>query len=513
MTTPDKNNQQMPKFPEPYWRSSVQLPSFPVLQEDIAADVAIVGGGISGITTAYLLVKEGVKVVLIDAGEILNGTTGHTTAKITAQHGLIYNELINHFGVEKAKLYYEANNDALQWIKQTINNHQIDCDFQEDDAYIYTNDTNYFQQLNDEMKAYEKLGIDSEFVTSIPIDVQMKAAIKMKNQAQFHPLKYLQVLVDYIVDHGGQIFEHTTAIDVDENEKMHVITRNGKKIKCDYVLACSHFPFYDGLGFYPTRLYAERSYIIAAKTEKKFPGGMYINAEKPTRSLRNAMINDEQVVLFAGENHKTGQGISTIRHYEALEQFAKQTLGMKAFLYRWSAQDLTTLDKIPYIGEITTGEPRILIATGYRKWGMSNGTAAARLLSDMILKRENRYVDLYTPKRFSTDPSVKTFLKENIDVAKHLIEGKLEYPLRTTDELSNDEGAVVQVNGKRAGAYKDEHGKLYIVDTTCTHLGCEVEWNSGDRTWDCPCHGSRYSIVGDIIDGPAEKPLQRIEEK
>ncbi|RAK20540.1 glycine/D-amino acid oxidase-like deaminating enzyme [Anoxybacillus vitaminiphilus] len=507
----DTLQDRLPQFPEPYWRDSVKLPTFPKLEKDIAVDVAIVGGGISGITAAYLLAQHGVKVALVEADRILNGTTGHTTAKVTAQHGLIYDELSNHLGEEKARMYYEAADDALQFIRNTIGKHNIECDWTEEDAYVYTNSHSYISKIINEFKAYEKLGIKGEFTESIALPIQIKAAVVMKNQAQFHPVKYLKKLVERMTKNGSEIYEQTTAISIERGTQPKVVTRDGYKITCEHVVACSHFPFYDA-GFYFSRMYAERSYIIAVKTAKDYPGGMYISAEDPVRSLRYTNVNGEKLVLIAGENHKTGQGVPMMQHYEALQSFGDEVLGIKEIPYRWSAQDFTTLDKVPYIGQMNERTPNIFVATGYRKWGMTNGTAAALLLTDLVLEKENRYRELYTPSRFYADPSVKKFISLNTDVAKHLIEGKLEFALREPENLAADEGAVVSVNGKRAGAYKDKEGTLHIIDTTCTHMGCELEWNSGDRTWDCPCHGSRFSIHGDVAEGPAKKPLKKLEQ-
>lgn len=507
-----KPTNHMPTSPEPYWRDSVQLPSFDRLTEDQDADVVIVGGGITGITAAYLLVKEGYQVVLLEASNILNGTTGHTTAKITAQHGLIYDEFIQHFGEDKARQYYEANMDALRFIQQTVTDHDIDCDYTEEDAYIYTNSDRYVDKIHKEAQAYHELGIDGGTVSQMPLDVQMKTAIVMKQQAQFHPLKYLAHLVQEITQAGGKIYEHTTAVDADDqDEQPTVITREGHKIKGDYVLSCSHYPFNDVRGFYFTRLTPNRSYIIGIEAQRDFPGGMYITAEEPTRSLRSVTIDGKPMVLVVGESHKTGQGVDMIQHYEALESFAEQTLGIKNFKYRWSAQDLTTLDKIPYIGPFTDRHPNLLVATGYRKWGMTGGTAAAMLMRDIVMDKDSSYKELFSPSRFQADPSLKKFLKQNADVAGHLIKGKFEPAAKKLDDLSVDDGAVVIHQGRRIGAYKDHDRELHTVDTTCTHMGCEVEWNHGDRTWDCPCHGSRFSIKGEVIEGPAEQPLQQIK--
>lgn len=203
--------------------------------------------------------------------------------------------------------------------------------------------------------------------------------------------------------------------------------------------------------------------------------------------------------------------MSTYKHYKALEEFSEEVLGIEEIKYRWSAQDLYTLDKVPYVGSITSSKPNILVATGYRKWGMTNGIAAAKILTDLVLERENPYQDLYSPSRFYADPSIKKFLKQNLDVAGHLIEGKIDIADKSIQDIGNDEGSVVVVNGKRAGCYKDNEGNVNLVDTTCTHMGCEVEWNSGDRTWDCPCHGSRFSVTGDVVEGPAKKPLKKVD--
>lgn len=501
----------LPQFPESYWRDSVELPSFPKLNRDITVDIAIVGGGITGITAAYLLAKEGFRVALLEAGTIFNGTTGHTTAKITAQHDLIYYELTSHFGEEKAKLYYNAQIEALQFIRENVRQYSIPCDFREEDAIIYTNSDKYVKKLQDEFQTYQKLGIESAYLETIPLPLPVKAAIAIKNQAQFHPLRYLLVLVDSFLKTGGQIYENTTADGIEEDQPSKITIRGGGSVTANQVIVSSHFPFTDPAGFYFARMYASRSYALAVKTERQFPGGMYLSAEDPVRSLRSVSINGEDYVIVGGENHKTGQGICTMKHYENLRQFGEDLLGIRHIAYRWSAQDLTTLDKVPYIGQASARHPDVYVATGYRKWGMTNSTAAALLLNDLIAGRDNPYRELFTPLRFQADPSVKNFIVQNADVAAHLVSGKLDIVRKRPEDLGNDEGAVVTVNGERTGAYKDREGNLHLVDTTCTHMGCELEWNSGERTWDCPCHGSRFSYQGEVFEGPAIKPLTRIE--
>lgn len=506
---PDK----LPDITKSFWRDSASVPTFPRLEKDLQVDVCIVGGGITGITSAYLLAKEGLKVVILEADQLLGGTTGHTTAKITAQHDLIYDELITNMGKSKARLYYEANMEALSFIKHTIDTLQIDCEFTEQDAYIYSTTAEYEEKIIKEARAYKLLGIDGGLADKLPFDLPIKNAAIMRKQAQFHPLEYLRHLAEKITEYGGQIYGNTTAVNIETGENPTVLTKNDVRVSAKHILICSHFPFYEGLGLYSTRMYADRAYILAVKPKKQFPGGMYISADKPTRSIRSVTINGEQMLLLVGESHKTGQSVDTMKHFNALKKFGEEVFGIEDIPYRWSAQDLTTLDKVPYIGEITAGEPNILLATGYRKWGMSNGTAAALLLKDIVLGKKNKFQSLFTPSRFYATPSIKNFLVQNADVLGQLIKGKLQISNIDPKTLQNDEGAIISINGERKGAYRDQNGQLHIVDTTCTHIGCEVEWNRGERSWDCPCHGSRFSYTGDVIEGPAEKPLQKYDYK
>lgn len=501
-------NKDLPQFPEPYWLDSTTVPTFQRLEEDIKTDIAIVGGGITGITAAYLLSQQGIQVTLIEAGHILTGTTGHTTAKVTAQHGLIYDQLIQQHGEDAAKLYYEANREAIELITELINTHSIDCDFTHQDAYIYGNTETSVSQIKKEMLAYQKLGIPGDFTDTIPFSIPCQGALIMKDQAQFHPLKYLTALIPPILEKGGVMYEKTTALKIEDNEQTIILLENGSRLSCNSVIVASHFPFSDELGLYFARMHVERSYVLAIKAEKDFPNGMYYSADTPSRSLRYTEMNGEKLILVGGESHKTGQGIPTHQHYLALQDFSEQYLGIKEIPYRWSAQDMVTPDKLPFVGPTTTGHPNVLVATGYKKWGMTSGTIAAKILADTILEKKNRYADLFKPSRLK---GLGNMVKDNLDVAKHLIEGKLEYILKTPDDLNNDEGDIVLINGKRAGCYRDPQGQLHLVDSTCTHMGCEVNWNSGDRTWDCPCHGSRYSIDGEVLDGPTVEPLRKVE--
>lgn len=504
----------LPKHSTSYWRDSVNLPTFPTLEDEkIMVDVGIVGAGITGITTAYLLSKQGLNVCLIDAGMILNGTTGHTTAKITAQHGLIYDELINHFGEEKAKLYYDANEKARQFIEETVKELDISCHFTTEDAYIYTNSDEDVTKIENEYKAYEKLGIKGELCETTSLPYSVKVALKMSNQAHFNPAEYIKSLLNECDKNGVKIFEQTRAVTVEYNKHPTILTENDKRIICRYVIQSSHYPFYDGTGFYPVKMYASRSYIIAAKTEKLVDEGMYITAEKPTRSIRKVQIDDEEMLLIGGDDHKTGQSdVPMMDHYEALKKFTEENFKIVSIPYRWSAQDYVTLDKVPYVGRVTKNQHNVFVATGFKKWGMTNGTNAALLLTDIIMEKENEYEAFFSPARsIKADPSIRKLISYNADVAKHLVKGKLELSNDQLEDLKQNEACKTIINGQRVGVYKDDDNNIHAVDTTCTHLGCEVEWNDAETSWDCPCHGSRFTYDGEVLNGPAVKPLKRVK--
>lgn len=490
--------------PDSYWIDSTPATNYPQLNENIEVDVAIIGGGIAGITSAYLLSQKRAKVALIEADYILQGTTGHTTAKITSQHSLIYAKLLKEQGIELTKQYAEANETAIDMVDKIAKDNKIDCDFSWQSAYLYTQQEKYVSQIEDEIRAARSLGLKAEFVEAINLPFQIKGAMKFEDQAQFHPLKFLKTLAKHITGSGGLIFEQTEASLIDENEV--VVTKDGHKIKADKVIIATHYPFFDGGGLYFSRIYQNRTYAIGIKTKEKFPEGYYINAEAPTRSLRATPYGNEELVLIVGEHHKTGQGEDTNIHYQNLLDFAHQTFSVTATPYRWSTQDCMTIDGVPYIGNLTNRSPNIYVATGFGKWGMSNGVTAAMILSDLIVKGENPWADVFNPNRIIMS-SIKTFVLQNINVAKNLLAGKLE-KLPEEVELELDEAAIIKTEGERVGVYKDETGEVYMVDTTCTHLGCELTWNEAERSWDCPCHGSRFSYQGEILHGPAIEPLK-----
>lgn len=507
------NSDVFKSIPKSYWLVSFKREEYPKLESNIAVDVAIVGGGIVGITSALLLKDKGYKVAILEADRIFHGTTGHSTAKVTSQHNLIYDKLMREFGEIKAKQYAEANECAISFIANIIKERNIDCDFCRCPAYVFTQSEDYIDKIEKEVKAASSLGIKASYEDKPPLPFTVKAAVRFENQAQFHPARYMQALAKAIPGDGSYIFESTKVTDIHEDEKENctVIVHNGCKISAHKVIIASHFPCYDGLGMYFARMYAEKSYVIALKLKESFQGGMFISAEEPGRSLRSQKCNEEELVLVGGEHHKTGSHTNTNIHYENLINFAKEIFEVESILYRWSTQDCMTIDGVPYVGYLTSKTKSILVATGFGKWGMTNGTAAAKLLTDLIVKGDSPWREVYNPSRFDIMISGGKLISQNLDVAGKFIGGKLD-PVPKEIKVDKGEAKIVSINGERIGVYCDEDGKYHCVDITCTHLGCELIWNEAEKTWDCPCHGSRFSYEGDNIEGPAFIPLKKLGE-
>ena len=495
------------KEPQSYWLTPPEQPGYEALKGDLSAEVAIVGGGIAGITLAYLLYKEGLRPVVLEANRILFGTTGHTTAKITAQHDLIYDKITAQFNKDFAQQYATANESAIREIEKTVRALDIDCDFEPQSAFVFAREEGNIRKIRDEVKAASELGIKAEYVESIPFGIPIKAGIRFDHQAQFHPRKYLLALAKYIVEKGCSIYERSPVVDLEENDGAYTLkTADGGKVRAQTVVIASHYPFFNKAGMYFARLYVERSYLIAIRAREEYPGGMYISLEVPIHSLRSQRSGQGMLTLVGGAAHKSGQCEDTRQNYRSLIDFATKHFTVEDIPFHWSAQDCMTLDGIPYAGHFTSDTPNLYVATGFGKWGMTNATASAMLIRDLITRGRSEWEDVYDPSRFDLASSIKNMVVENANVAVNLVKGKLE-PLPEDMDLAPGEGKVVNRDGRRVGVFKDDDGSLHVVDTTCTHMGCELNWNSAEKSWDCPCHGSRFTYDGEIIEGPAVRPL------
>lgn len=496
---------------ESYWISSSRHNELKSLDKDINVDTLIVGGGIVGVTTAYLLAKQGIKATIIDANKIGYCSSGRNTGKVTSQHGIIYSKISQKYGDYKAKLYYEGNEEAINLIEDIINENNINCNFKRVDAYILAQNENYLEELKEEYDTCKQLGIDCEYYETLELPIDSKGSIKFKNQGEFNPKKYLDSLLKKCIELGVKVYENTAGVNFRKGNICTIKTNQNKVISAKNVVIASHVPWYDGKNFYFAKEKGDRSYLIAAKLEKDIMPGIFLGVEDRGITLRTCEEDGRKLLIFGGGDHKVGQCKNEGEIYDKLKEYAKDKFNVKDFKYQWSAQDYMSYDNLPYIGNINKKEKNVYVATGFSKWGMTGGTLSAMIISKLIIKKESKYEDLFNPSRkgsyLSTD-----FYKENLNMTLNYISGKLKYG---SDHFPIQEGTseiVVLEDNKRYGAYRHFDGKLYIVDITCPHLGCELTFNSAEKTWDCPCHASRYDYKGNILEGPTVKPLKRYGE-
>ncbi|HDR73075.1 MAG TPA: FAD-dependent oxidoreductase [Methanoculleus sp.] len=491
-----------------YWLETIPETRHPPLSGDIQVDVAILGGGMVGITSALLLKEAGLSVAVIEADRIVHGVSGHTTAKVTSQHHLIYDWLLEQFGMDKAQMYAESNQTAIGRIDALSRGHRIDCDLIFRSAYVYAGTEQSEERIRDEVRAARSLGLPAAFDADVPLPFATYGAIRFDNQAQFHPGKYLSGLAQTIPGDGSAIYEKTRALEIREGEPMVVKTGRGS-VRATDVIQATHVPFHDKPGLYFARLHQSRSYAIAVRIDETFPEGMFINAESPVRSLRSQPAEGGELVLVGGDEHRTGEGNPTTDHYRHLVAWARSLYSVQSIDYRWSTQDTMPLDRVPYIGRQTPDQDHLYVATGFRKWGMTAGTVAAIILSDMILGNSNPWAEVYDPSRFKPLSSARPAFEQVTATAKGFVGARLTGAPEEASQLAPGTGAVVEVKGEKGGAYRDPDGVLHTFDLSCPHMGCLVAWNAAEKSWDCPCHGSRYTAMGDVLHGPAVKGLKK----
>jgi glycine/D-amino acid oxidase-like deaminating enzyme/nitrite reductase/ring-hydroxylating ferredoxin subunit len=501
------NYHSLPGKPTSLWLDTTPETDFPTLKNSLTADIAIIGGGLAGLTAATLLKAHGKTVAVLEAMHIVQGVTGYTTAKITSLHTLIYDYLIGHFGLEKAHAYADANQAAIEQIARLVQERQIDCDFTRTEAYTYTEKEDQIARIRAEVDAALQLGLPAAFTDSTPLPFPVKAAVRFDNQAQFHPRKYLLALAGQIQGEGSYVFENTRVMAVDEEEGSCRVTTEQGAITAQDVIIASHFPFNDKT-LYASRLHPFRSYVLGMRIEGATPRGMFISTD-PAYSVRTHPVRNGELVLVGGEKHTAGQGGDTVARYQRLEQWARAHFAVKSIDYRWSTQDNRTLDHVPYIGLSTPLSKHVYVATGFGGWGMTNSTVAGMLLSDLILGKVNPWTAVYDPNRLNLE-SVPELIKQTAEVVQHFVSDRL--PGKGADSLVPGEGRVVHTAEGKIALYKSGDGAVTMLSPICTHMGCVVHWNPAEKSWDCPCHGSRFTADGKVIHGPAIAHLEKLEE-
>lgn len=429
------------------WLQTAQLPIFDPLRSDLKTDVLIIGGGMAGLLCAYKLAQAGVDYALVEADRICGGITKNTTAKITFQHALIYDKLIREFGVERARLYLEANQAALEEYRALCRD--IDCGFEEKDAFVYSIDSRW--KLERELKALIQLGFTADFSESIPLPFPVAGAVKFEHQAQFHPLKFIAAIAEKL-----QIFEHTKVLELAGGKAL----TNCGIISAKKIIVATHFPFLNKHGGYFLKLYQHRSYVLALNNAPDV-NGMYLDEDEKGLSFRNY----NGLLLLGGGSHRTGKQGGGWRE---LERFAQRCYPDARETARWATQDCMTLDGVPYIGPYSKHTPGLYVAAGFNKWGMTSSMVAATILTDLILGRDNLHAAVFSPSRTILHPQLA------------------------------------------ANGLESAMGILTPTAPRCPHMGCALKYNAAEHSWDCPCHGSRFGEDGSLIDNPATDDKQRM---
>lgn len=502
-----------------YWLDSVPAISYDPLKENKVTDVVIVGGGISGLTTAYCLLKSGKKVIVIEDGNVGSGETGRTTAHLTSALDDRYYELERVYGEKNTRLIANSHKAAIDFIEKTVLNLNIECNFERLFGYLFLHPSDDRGSLTKELEAAKKAGLEVEEVPYLPGIKEQGQGLRFSGQAQFHPLKYIKGLCDAIINMGGHIFTSTHA---DKINHEGIVTADGFKVTAKHVVVATNSPVNNKYVMH-LKQYPHRTYVIGAKIKKgSLPkalwwdtGDFSENKEiPPYHYVRTQALDDtHDLLICGGEDHPTGIAeqakINEEDRYSLLEYWAKKYFPIEEVVYQWSGQVLEPMDSLAYIGRNPIDKNNVYIVTGDSGNGMTHGTIAGILLSDIINGKENAWEKLYSPSRFKIFAAGKTFFKE-------LAGGTLAYlknkshdskPVEVGTILTN-EGKIIEVEGEKFGAYRDEHGELHIIAAECSHLKCIIKWNNDEKSWDCPCHGSRFTHEGKVLNGPANADLE-----
>lgn len=499
------------------WMTTAEVPNAGPLSENTSADVCVVGAGIAGMTTAYLLSREGRSVVVLDDGPIGGGMTSRTTAHLTYAIDDRYVELERLHGEEGARVAGESHGAAIDRIEAIVKDEKIKCDFERLDGYLFTPPRQSKKILEDELAAAHRAGLtEVELVDKAPLDYDTGPALRFPRQAQFHPLRYLTGLAEAITNSGNRIFTSSHAEKMEGGKRARVVTSGGFAVNCEAIVVATNTPVNDLVAIH-TKQAPYQTYVIAVRIP---PGSvtkaLYWDTPDPYHYVRLQRIgrgaNAYDLLIVGGEDHKTGQADDGNRRFGALERWARTRFPMiETIEHRWSGEVMEPVDGVAFIGRNPMDAANVYIATGDSGQGMTHGTIAGILLTDLIQGRENPWARLYDPNRI-TLKSLPEFAKENLNVAVQYADYVLPSDVSSIDDIKPGSGAVVARNGSHIAAYRDENGVVFERSAVCRHLGCIVNWNSLEKTWDCPCHGSRYDTHGRVLQGPANSGLPEVDE-
>lgn len=474
---------------ESIWCKTCGREKAPALKGNIETDVAVIGGGMAGILTAWQLEQAGVRTVVLETDRIGGGQTQNTTAKITAQHGMFCHSFIEKKGEDTTRKYAQANKDAVEEYKRIVREKSIACDLKECDSYVYSEDE---EKVRREVVAAQSLGLEASFAEQVEIPVSCAGAVRFSSQAKFHPLKFIEALAEHLT-----IYEDTSVTRVEG----HLVKTPCGSVKAGKIVFAVHFPFINFPGMYFARMHQERSYVLALE-KAGMVDGMYIGDGENTLSFRQY----DRYLLLGGQAHRTGENREG-GCYERLKRIAQELYPGSCMAAYWSAQDCITADKVPFIGPYAADCPDWYVATGFQKWGMSSAMVSAMLIRDAVCGIENPYAQVFSPLRFSGE-EVPQLMKDGGKAVKGLTKRFFHVPSETISSVERGHGAIVETPQGKAGVYKTEEGTVCQVSAICPHMGCELTWNPDENSWDCPCHGSRFDCEGKLLEGPAQEGIQ-----
>ncbi|WP_210486123.1 FAD-dependent oxidoreductase [Rufibacter aurantiacus] len=495
------------------WRQDAQISNYPRLEGEIEADVVIIGGGITGITTAHLLASGGKRVVVLEALKVAESTTGYSTGNLYAPVGSYLNVLEKKYDQETVRALTASRTAAVDLIERLTQQFNIDCHFKRVPWYLLTENEAENAFIQAETETAQRVGLPAYLDESrTPMPYPVSSAMRLENQAQFNPMAYVKGLAAQIAGPNCQIFENSQVTYVKEG-KTHVVHTEQGKVRANRVVHATHTP--KGIWFLHTLLGPYREYALAVSLNSAYPEGTFWDYSAMHHHSMRTYVNDqgEPFLLILGEPHKVGHKENNEEAFQKLEQFARERFDVKAVEYRWAAQHYKPADSLPYIGRRDKGS-EIYVGTGYEADGLTFGTLAAMIISDLILGRENPYAEMYAPTRHSPKKAAGKFIKENVDVmAQYLKDLPYRSQVEKLADISAGEGKNIEMGGKNYGAYRDEAGKLHVVSAVCTHMACLVHFNQAEKSWDCPCHGSRFDIDGQVLEGPAYLDLSKMQDK
>jgi glycine/D-amino acid oxidase-like deaminating enzyme/nitrite reductase/ring-hydroxylating ferredoxin subunit len=497
------------ELPRSLWFEGVPETDHPVARGALTADVAVVGAGITGLLVAYALVRAGAQVMVVEGRRVGSGATGHTSAKLSSLHGLLYDRLERRLGRERAAAHGAANEHGIAVIAEIADELGLECDLRRRDNYTYAPGPTDLEAVQREAETAQRLGMPAEFVADVPLPLDVAGGVRFRDQAEFHPQKFLVGLADWLSRNGCSVFEQSRVVGVHQGSPCEVRTSNAT-IAAGQVIVATHLPILDRGAFF-ARSHPERSYVVAMPLRGGLPEGMFLSSERPAHSLRAHPHAAGELLLVGGESHKVGQGGPTMPRYERLAAWGARHFEVGPPEYRWSAQDHMSADGLPMIGRLWPLSDRILTATGYGKWGLAQAAAAAHVLRDLALGRDDQpWSDLYDPNRLRVRSGLQSLVKENVNVAERFVLDRVTRRAPADAPLAAGEGRVVSHRGRQVALARDDAGDLHAVSARCTHLGCIVAYNDAERSWDCPCHGSRFGVDGSVLEGPAVGPLPRV---